>query len=68
VSTHHGDQYLIGDLSSGAHVVGTTYDEWREMEEEDRLGCARGILWAIVFEIMMAAVGLLSWKLHLWPF
>jgi hypothetical protein len=31
---------------------------------EERLGCARGVLWALVFEAGLVIVALVYWKLH----
>lgn len=36
----------------------------RQLEAEDKLGCARGVLWAIVFEAALGVVGVLYWKFH----
>ncbi|HET6219386.1 MAG TPA: hypothetical protein VFE27_20355 [Acidobacteriaceae bacterium] len=32
---------------------------------EDKLGCARGVLWALVFEAGVVIAALVYWKLHL---
>jgi hypothetical protein len=37
------------------------------LESEDKLGCARGIVWAIIFEAALAAAAVVCWKLHFWP-
>jgi hypothetical protein len=36
-------------------------EQW---EAEDKLGCARGVVWALIFEAALAAVAVLYWKFH----
>ncbi len=31
---------------------------------EDKLGCARGVMWAIVFEVALVVVGVILWNLR----
>jgi hypothetical protein len=35
-----------------------------QLEVEDKLGCARGVLWSLIFEAAMAAAAVLVWKCH----
>jgi hypothetical protein len=35
-----------------------------QLEVEDKLGCARGVLWSLIFEAAMAAAVVLLWKSH----
>jgi hypothetical protein len=35
-----------------------------QLEVEDKLGCARGVLWSLIFEAAMAAGAVLLWKCH----
>jgi hypothetical protein len=39
--------------------------ELEHLYPEDRLGCARGVLWALVFEAGLVIAALVYWKLHL---
>jgi hypothetical protein len=36
--------------------------DWEQMESEDRLGCARGVVWAIVFEVAVVLAVAVYWK------
>jgi hypothetical protein len=36
--------------------------DWEQIESEDRLGCARGVVWAIVFEVAMVIAAVVYWK------
>jgi hypothetical protein len=35
-----------------------------QLEAEDTLGCARGILWSLIFEAALALGPVLYWKFH----
>ncbi len=39
--------------------------ELEHLYQEDKLGCARGVLWALVFEAGVVIAALAYWKLHL---
>ena len=62
------DQYLVEELAQGSSDARFYPDYWHEIESEDKLGCARGVVWAVIFEAAVAVLTLLYWKLHLWPF
>jgi hypothetical protein len=34
------------------------------LDNEDKLGCARGVMWAIVFEAAMMIAGVILWNLR----
>jgi hypothetical protein len=36
-------------------------EQW---EAEDSLGCARGVVWSLIFEAALAVVAVLYWKFH----
>jgi hypothetical protein len=61
--TQHQDQSL--DLPPGFQD-GIASDVWEQLESEDKLGCARGVVWAILCEAALAAVAVACWKFHLW--
>jgi len=35
-----------------------------QLEVEDKLGCARGVLWSLIFEAALVAIAVLLWKCH----
>jgi hypothetical protein len=37
----------------------------KQLYREDKLGCARGVIWALIFEAGMVVAALLYWKLRL---
>ena len=39
--------------------------EAEQLYREDQLGCARGVLWALIFEAGLVLAALLYWKLRL---
>lgn len=41
--------------------------DWRELESEDPVGCARGVVWAIVFEFALVIAAVVYWKLSHLP-
>jgi hypothetical protein len=41
--------------------------DWERIESEDRLGCARGVVWAIVFEVAMVIAAAVYWKFRHMP-
>jgi hypothetical protein len=73
---HEGDHKLLG-LTDGARSGvlqshagqtesdGDLPDGWEELQSEDRLGCARGVLWSLVFEAALVIAAVLYWKLRL---
>ena len=47
------------------HVVDISYADPEQLDPEHSLGCARGVLWALIFEGGLAIAALVYWKLHL---
>jgi hypothetical protein len=41
--------------------------DWERIESEDRLGCARGVVWAIVFEVVVVIAAVVYWKFRHMP-
>jgi hypothetical protein len=66
------DQYLVDELPQWTADGDFYTSYWKQVESEDKLGCARGIVWAILFEgfvaVILAIVALMYWKFRLWPF
>jgi hypothetical protein len=73
---HEGDHKLLrltdgarsGVLQSHAgrtEAGGDLPDGWEELQSEDRLGCARGVLWSLVFEAALVVAAVVYWKLRL---
>jgi hypothetical protein len=57
---------LISPSETSLHVVDDVCPaELEHLYPEDRLGCARGVLWALVFEVGLVIAALVYWKLHL---
>lgn len=47
------------------HVVDGCSVDAEQLYREDKLGCARGVVWALVFEAGLVIAALIYWKLHL---
>jgi hypothetical protein len=47
------------------HVVDGCSVDAEQLYREDKLGCARGIVWALVFEAGLVIAALIYWKLRL---
>jgi hypothetical protein len=45
------------------NVADVCNDDSEQIYSEDKLGCARGIVYAIAFQIAIVAVPVLGWKL-----
>jgi hypothetical protein len=45
------------------NVADVCTDNPEQLYYEDKLGCARGILFAIAFQVVLAGVAVLCWKL-----
>ena len=58
------DQLEVDDLLV-PRAGNVTSTDWESLESEDKLGCARGILWAILFEAAIVVAAVAIWKLHL---
>jgi hypothetical protein len=49
------------DYPYDSHLGSLDLEQW---QAEDKLGCARGILWSLIFEAALAALCVLYWKFH----
>jgi hypothetical protein len=47
------------------HVIDGCAVDAEQLYREDKLGCARGVVWALVFEAGLVVAALIYWKLHL---
>lgn len=47
------------------HVVDGCSVDAEQVRREDKLGCARGVVWALVFEAGLVVAALIYWKLRL---
>jgi hypothetical protein len=57
---------LVIPSETSLHVVDDVCPaDLAHLYPEDRLGCARGVLWALVFEAVLVIAALACWKLHL---
>ncbi len=57
---------LVSSSQTSLHVVDDVCPaDLEHLYPEDRLGCARGVLWAMVFEAGMVIAALAYWKFHL---
>jgi hypothetical protein len=52
------------DWSLRSHQVALCSVDWQCLESEDKLGCARGVLWAIALEAAVAIAAVACWRLH----
>jgi hypothetical protein len=50
---HEGDRQLL------------RANDWEEFQSEDSLGCARGVLWSLVFEAALVFAGAIFWIIRL---
>jgi|HubBroStandDraft_3_1064219.scaffolds.fasta_scaffold383701_1 hypothetical protein len=56
-----------GALQSHAGLAQTAgvFPDVEELDEEDRLGCVRGVLWSLVFEAALVIAAVIYWKVRL---
>jgi hypothetical protein len=47
------------------YVVDGSVVDAEQLYREDKLGCARGVVWALVFEAGLVIAALIYWKLRL---
>jgi len=47
------------------HVVDGCSVDVKQLYREDKLGCARGVVWALIFEAGLVVAALIYWKLRL---
>jgi hypothetical protein len=57
---------LVSPSQTSLHVMDDVCPaDLEHLYPEDKLGCARGVLWALVFEAGVVIAALAYWKLHL---
>jgi len=61
------DQYEAEESPTCPSVATLCSVDWELLESKDRLGCARGVVWALVFEAALAIAAGVCWQLHLFP-
>ncbi len=49
------------------HAVNVCSIDWDQFSSEDKLGCARGVVWAIVFEAALVIAAAAYWKFRHFP-
>jgi hypothetical protein len=47
------------------YIVDGTVLDAEQLYREDKLGCARGVVWALIFEAGLVVAALIYWKLRL---
>jgi len=47
------------------YIVDGTVLDAEQLYREDKLGCARGVIWALVFEAGLVVAALIYWKFRL---
>jgi hypothetical protein len=47
------------------HVIDGCAVDAKQLYREDKLGCARGVVWALLFEAALVVAAVIYWKLHL---
>ncbi len=50
---------------STLYVVDGCSVDAKQLYREDKLGCARGVVWALLFEAALVVAALIYWKLRL---
>jgi hypothetical protein len=61
----HKRFHLTHVAPSGVLQSHAGLDDVEELDEEDRLGCVRGVLWSLVFEAALAIAAVIYWKVRL---
>jgi hypothetical protein len=54
-----------GRSKSNLHVIDGCSADAKQLYREDKLGCARGVVWALIFEAGLVIAALVYWKLRL---
>jgi hypothetical protein len=49
----------------GFYVIDGCSVDAKQLYREDKLGCARGVIWALIFEAGLVVAALVYWKLRL---
>ena len=47
------------------HIIDGCSGDVEQLYREDKLGCARGVVWALIFEAGLVVAALIYWKLRL---
>jgi hypothetical protein len=50
---------------SSLYVIDGSVVDAEQLYREDKLGCARGVVWALIFEAGLVVAALIYWKLRL---
>jgi hypothetical protein len=50
---------------SSLYVIDGSIVDAEQLYREDKLGCARGVVWALIFEAGLVVAALIYWKLRL---
>jgi hypothetical protein len=50
---------------STLHVIDGCSADAKQLYREDKLGCARGVVWALIFEAGLVIAAVIYWKLRL---
>ncbi len=50
---------------TNCYVIDGCSVDAKQLYREDKLGCARGVIWALIFEAGLVIAALLYWKLRL---
>ena len=61
------DQYEAEESPTCPRVANLCSVDWEQIESEDRLGCARGVVWAMVFEVVLVIAAAVYWKFRHFP-
>jgi hypothetical protein len=64
VDSLHG-AVAAGRSKSNLHVIDSCSADAKQLYREDKLGCARGVVWALIFEAGLVIAALIYWKLRL---
>jgi hypothetical protein len=63
--THVAPSGVLQSHAGRAQAPGVFPDDVEELDEEDRLGCVRGVLWSLVFEAALVIAAVIYWKVRL---
>ncbi len=64
-STRPALRIVVGNKSIvSMRVVDASSADLERLYDEDTLGCARGVVWAVVFQAALVIAVAVGWKLH----
>jgi hypothetical protein len=64
-STRPALRIVVGNKSIvSMRVVDASSADLEQLYDEDTLGCARGVVWAVVFQAALVIAVAVGWKLH----